>query len=81
MLILTRIIEKILGKKRLPMLIIDQNPKLNNRSTFNAKATAIFGFSLFGKNYCYLLNEKNEIDYKNLNNFLKKYGSEKFFIF
>ena len=81
MLILTKIIEEILGKKRLPMLIIDQNPQLTNRSTINAKAAAIFGFSLFGKNYCYLLNNKKEIDYKNLNNFLKKYGNEKFFIF
>ena len=81
MLILTKIIEEILGKKRLPMLIIDQNPQLTNRSTINAKAAAIFGFSLFGKNYCYLLNNKKEIDYKNLNNFMKKYGNEKFFIF
>ena len=39
------------------------------------------GFSLFGKNYCYLLNKKKEIDYMKLNNFLKKYGNEKFFIF
>ena len=47
MLILTRIVEETLGKKRLPMLIIDQNPKLTNRSSFNAKAAAIFGFALF----------------------------------
>ena len=60
-IILSKIIEEILGKKRLPMLIIDQNPKLSNRSIFNARAAAIFGFSLFGKDYCYLLNNKNEI--------------------
>ena len=81
MVILSRIIEKILGKKRLPMLIIDQNPKLKNRSIFNARAAAIFGFSLFGRDYCYLLNEKNEIDYQALNNFLKKHENERFFIF
>jgi len=82
MMILSKIIEKILGKKRLPMLIIDQNPKLNNnRSIYNARTAAILGFSLFGRDYCYLLNEKNEIDYQALNNFIKKYENEKFFIF
>ena len=81
MVILSKIIEEILGKKRLPMLIIDRNPKLSNRYIFNARTAAIFGFSLFGKDYCYLLNEKNEIDYQTLNNFLKKYKNEKFFIF
>ena len=80
-IILSKIIQEILGKKRLPMLIIDQNPKLNNRSIFNARAAAIFGFSLFGKDYCYLLNNKNEIDYQTLNNFLEKHKNKKFFIF
>ena len=79
--ILSKIIQGILGKKRLPMLIIDQNPKLSNRSIFNARAAAIFGFSLFGKDYCYLLNNKNKIDYQTLNNFLKKHKNKKFFIF
>ena len=58
MIVLSKIIKEILGEKRLPMLIIDQNPKLSNRSIFNARAAAIFGFSLFGKDYCYLLNKK-----------------------
>jgi len=65
----------------LPMLIVDQNPKMLDRSIFNARAAAIYGFSLFGRDYCYLLNNKNEIDYDSLNQFLKKYSKEKFFIF
>jgi len=81
MKVLTKIIEALLGKKRLPMLIIDKKSTISNRSTFNARAAAIFGFSLFGKNYCYLINEKNEIDYKSLNIFLEKFRKEKFIIF
>ena len=80
-LILTKIMQTILGNSRLPMLIIDQNPKIQNRSTFNARAAAIYGFSIFGKDPTYLLNKKNEIDYKMLNFFLKKYASKNFFIF
>ena len=78
---LGKIMETILGKQRLPMLIIDQNPTMFDRTIFNAKATAIYGFSLFGRNYCYLLNDEKEIDYNSLNIFLKKYGSDKFFVF
>ena len=78
---LKNIMESVLGKKRLPMLIIDQNPNLTDRFIFNAKSAAIYGFSLFGKNYCYLLNKNGDIDYRSLNNFLKKFSKEKFFIF
>ena len=63
------------------MLIIDQNPKIINRSVFNARAAAIYGFSIFGKNQIYLLNNRNEIDYNLLNDFLKKFGKKTFFIF
>ena len=78
---LKSIMSTTLGKQRLPMLIVDQNPNILDRSIFNARAAAIYGFSLFGKDYCYLLNKKNEIDYNLLNRFLKKYSKEKFLIF
>ena len=80
-LVLTKIMTQLLGHKRLPMLIIDQNPKTIDKSIFNAKAAAIYGFSIFGRNHTYLLNEKEEIDYDLLNNFLKEYGKNDFFIF
>ena len=80
-IVLKKIMSTVLGDHRLPMLIVDQNPKMLDRSIFNARAAAIYGFSLFGRDYCYLLNNKNEIDYDSLNQFLKKYSKEKFFIF
>jgi len=79
--VLGKIVSTILGNKRLPMLIIGQNPKILDRSTFNAAAAAIYGFSIFGTNHSYLLDEENNIDYVSLNNFLKKYSKDKFFIF
>tara|TARA_Y100000590_G_scaffold466795_1_gene643388 strand:- start:3365 stop:4429 length:1065 start_codon:yes stop_codon:yes gene_type:complete len=79
--VLGKIMSHILGNKRLPMLIIDQNPNLLDRSVFNARIAAIHGFSIFGKDYHYLLNKKGEIDYKSLNLFLNKYAKNKFFIF
>ena len=79
--VLKNIVATILGEERLPMLIIDQNPKILNRSTFSAKIAAIYGFSIFGKDHNFLINEKGKIDYKKLNIFLKKYSEKNFFIF
>ena len=80
-IVLKKITETILGSQRLPMLIIDRDPKILDRSVFNAQLTAIYGFSIFGKHYCYLLDEEGNIDYKKLNEFLKKYSQDNFFIF
>jgi phenylacetate-coenzyme A ligase PaaK-like adenylate-forming protein len=80
-IVLKKITETILGNQRLPMLIVDRDPKVLDRSVFNAQLAAIYGFSIFGKHYCYLLDEKGNIDYKKLNEFLKKYSHDNFFIF
>lgn len=77
---LKRIVNDILGKNRLPMLIIDKKPDFSTRSAFNAKSAAIHGFAIFGKDHTYLLKENGEIDYNALNNFLKNFG-KKFIVF
>tara|TARA_B100001057_G_scaffold493491_1_gene588022 strand:- start:389 stop:1459 length:1071 start_codon:yes stop_codon:yes gene_type:complete len=79
--VLTKIVENIIGKKRLPMLIIDKDPKGISRSSYNARIAAINGFSIFGKNITYLLNDKNEVDKQKLKTFFEKYKDEKFLIF
>ena len=80
-IVLKKITETILGNQRLPMLIIDKDPSILDRSVFNAKAVAIYGFSIFGRNYCYLLDKEGNVDYKKLNEFLKRYSHDIFFIF
>ncbi len=77
---LNNIVSKFLGKERLPMLIVDKKTKYN-KNEFNAKIAAIVGFSIFGRNHHYLLNEKNEIDYEGLKDFLIKFGHKKFLVF
>jgi len=79
--VLGKIMSTVLGNKRLPMLIIDQDPKILDRSVFSARLAAIYGFSIFGKNHCYLLDKKNKINYFDLNNFLEKYSKDNFLIF
>ena len=72
-IVLTKIMSTILGSRRLPMLIIDQNPKALDRSIFNARAAAIYGFSILGTDHTYLLDRNYNIDYDLLNKFLEKF--------
>jgi phenylacetate-coenzyme A ligase PaaK-like adenylate-forming protein len=78
---LNKIVKSTLGNDRLPMLIIDKKFSLNNDNEINARIAAINGFGIFGKNHTYLLNDKEEINYKEFKTFIKKYGSSKFLIF
>ena len=55
------------------MLILDKKPDFKDKNKFNAKTAAIIGFSIFGKNHHYLINDKNQVDYIELNNFLEKF--------
>ena len=79
--VLQKIMNKVLGNERLPMLIIDKKIKNIDRTNFNARLAAIHGFSLFGRDHTFLLDENNNINYVELNKFLSKYGKNKFFIF
>ena len=79
--VLSKIIESLLGKKRLPMLIIDQDPKGVSRYSYSARIAAINGFSLFGKNITYLLDKEGKVNIAELKSFLNRYSNEKFFIF
>ena len=79
--VLQKIINTILGKERLPMLIVDKKIKNIDRNSFNARIAAINGFSIFGRDHTYLLNQNGEIDYDVLNIFLKNNHNKKFFIF
>ncbi len=78
---LSKIMKTVLGNERLPMLIVDKNPSIKNRQTLNARMAAINGFSIFGREHAFLLDDNENINYKVLNNFLNKHNSKKFFIF
>lgn len=81
--VLSKIMEKIFGKKRLPMLIIEKEPKFSNfnRNDFNARIAAINGFSIFASKKFFIFDENNKIKEKELIKFLKKYCESKFIIF
>ena len=80
-LALAKIMTHILGPHRLPMLIIDSKAVFANRSSFSARGAGILGYSVFGKDHTYVLDEKFEFDEAALEAFLEKYDGQPFLVF
>jgi len=68
------------GEERLPMLVIENESNIKKKNYFDAKMAAFYGFSKFGKNYEFVINDENNLDYFKLNNFLEKFNKQKFLI-
>ena len=79
--ILTKLTSHIIGNKRLPMLVIDKPISKSSNNKYSARMAGITGFSIFGKDMTFALNEKMKINFNNLNNFLSKYKNHEMIIF
>lgn len=79
--VLSSVVQNFIGKTRMPMIIVDKKSTIENRSAFNARAAGIIGFSQFGKEHFYLLDEAGEIKLDELKQFLQKHQNEKVFVF
>lgn len=78
---LANIMYSFLGKKRLPMLIIDTKDILKNRESFSARGAGIMGMMNFGRDHQYLLNQKMQIDFDVVESFLEKYNGQTILLF
>ena len=70
--VLSKIMSSFIGNKRLPLLIIDSKKTITDRKFFNARGAAILGFSIFGKNITYALDDNMNLNIEIVMNFLKK---------
>jgi len=80
-LALSKIISHVMGKTRLPMLIIDSKAVFSNKQSYSARGAGILGLSVFGKDHTYVLDEHFEFDEEVLSAFLEKYNGQPIFIF
>lgn len=75
------ILGETIGKRRLPMLIVDAEETINVRDSRNARAAGIIGLMSLGRKFTFLndkdMNPREEI----LMEFLKNHGREPFLIF
>jgi len=78
---LTRIFSHFAGAKRMRMLVVDDDSFLRDRSRFNARAAGILGFSNFGRDHLYLLDESLQPDWTVLEQWLQAHPDEPVLLF
>ena len=78
---LVKIVSDFTGSNRMPMLIIDCPSVIKDRNMFSARGAGILGFSIFGTDKTYALNDKMELNVEIIENFLAKHKGEKILLF
>ena len=78
---LVKLVSSFTGSARMPMLIIDCPSVVKNRAMFSARGAGILGFSIFGRDKLYALNDEMELDAEGVSAFLEKHKGEQIFLF
>lgn len=78
---LSRIVADFIGRERLPMLVIDAPSTLASRTRFSARAAGILGFSMFGRQPVYALNDDMTPDLAAIDAFLERHGAVPILLF
>tara|TARA_B100000886_G_scaffold23520_1_gene14957 strand:- start:20080 stop:21165 length:1086 start_codon:yes stop_codon:yes gene_type:complete len=79
--VLSRIMRSLIGKKRLPMLVVDHPSIVKNRQMFSARGAGILGFSMFGQDITYALDNDMRLNLPAIEAFLKRHQHGPIFIF
>lgn len=79
--VLAKIVSDFTGAKRLPMLIIDTRSTVKDRNFFSARAAGILGFSMFGCDVTYALNEDMQLNFDVVDAFYNKYKDGNILLF
>lgn len=78
---LVKIVSAFTGASRLPMLIIDSPSVIKNRLMFSARGAGILGFSIFGADRTYALDDDMKIDFEAIDSFLLRHQGQKVLLF
>jgi phenylacetate-coenzyme A ligase PaaK-like adenylate-forming protein len=79
--VLTKVVSSFIGKKRLPMLVIDSKAVVKDRNLFSARGAGILGFSMFGYDVAYALDDQMQVDIPLIQAFIKKHRDEQILLF
>lgn len=79
--VMIRILSDYLGKKRLPILVVDTPSVVKNRSMFSARGAAILGLNVMASKMTYVLNDDMSLNYSVLDEFMQENSGKKFLIF
>lgn len=78
---LVKIVSDFTGSSRMPMLIIDSPSVIKDRNMFSARGAGILGFSIFGADRIYALDDEMNLDLKGIEAFLEKHKGKNILLF
>lgn len=79
--VLSRIVGDHIGSARLPLLIIDARASLAAGARFSARASGIRGFSIFGRDLDYALNDDMSLNLERTRAFIDKHRGKRILLF
>lgn len=79
--VLTKIVTSFIGQTRLPMLILDSESSIKNRTQFSARGAGILGFSMFGIKPVFAFDDNMKFKEEVISDFLKKYEGNSILLF
>jgi len=79
--ILVKIVSEFTGAARMPMLIIDSPSVIKDRAMFSARGAGILGFSIFGTDKAYALDDDMRLNLNVVKAFLEKHAGKKILLF
>jgi len=78
---LVKIVSDFIGSTRMPMLVIDSPSVIKNRAMFSARGAGILGFSIFGKDTTYALDDDMRLNLDAVTAFLERHQGERILLF
>jgi hypothetical protein len=79
--VLAAITKNFIGKERMPMIIVDNSDLIRDRKNLNARAAGILGYSIFGRDHFYCLDQNLKLMVKELEQFLQDHQESPILIF
>jgi phenylacetate-coenzyme A ligase PaaK-like adenylate-forming protein len=79
--VLAKITSSFIGKKRLPLLVIDTSAVTKDASLFSARGAGILGFSMLGSDVSYALDVDMQLNMDEIQRFHRKYGNQQILLF
>ncbi len=78
---MVRIVSDFTGQTRMPMVIIDSPSVIRDRREFSARGAGILGFSVFGSDRIYALDEDMKLDLDGISRFLEEHHGQRILLF
>lgn len=79
--VLSKVVSNFIGPNRLPMLVIDCRATVANRLKFSARTAGVLGFSMFGRDVEFALDDDMTLNLDRVSKFIDKHQHQSILLF